>query len=63
MFDEVVAECEMCGIGIVSVERNFRRWHQTKPVERWLCNGCAVEDQKKSANWAGEYLPGWTDTK
>lgn len=41
--------CEMCGKPPVM-------WHQTRPVDRWLCDPCAVEDQRATypdKRWCG----------
>jgi hypothetical protein len=56
-------ECEMCGrqIGPSSdvPGRIFSRWHQTEPVERWLCGECGKEDQRAThpRRWIGKFFP------
>lgn len=32
-------------------------WHQTEPVERWLCDTCATADQRAGGRWRGEFTP------
>lgn len=45
--------CEMC-------RENVARWHQERPVDRWLCNECAKSDQRATypKSWQGEYHGG-----
>ena len=43
--------CEMCA-------DRTARWHQEKPVDRWLCNACARRDQSDTfpKAWQGQYF-------
>ena len=46
--------CEMCGCGIADDDRGF--WHQTAPVDRWLCEPCF--DREGKAIQRGQKIQG-----
>jgi hypothetical protein len=43
--------CESCGAAL------RQAWHQTRPVERWLCPGCGERDQRAGPSWRGTFYP------
>lgn len=44
--------CEICS-------KRPARWHQMRPVERWLCLECAHADHRETypGTWQGELHP------
>ncbi len=54
--------CEMCGRPLQEKGWRDRRWHQTDPVERWLCQACGRADQTANKNWTGHFYPADWDT-
>lgn len=48
---EFQPRCEMC-------RARESRWHQQRPVERWLCLECAQSDSRSCPTaWVGELFP------
>lgn len=61
-------KCEGCEQFIRARDSNsvfpFHRWHQTHPVERWLCVWCAEKDQLTTkSRWVGEFIPAGNNGK